>query len=132
MFRSKATAYAILAAAEVAGRSKGQNRAEVQSAAIAEAHDLPVAYASKVMGQLAKARVLRSVRGPRGGFTLARPANQITLLEIFEAVQGKLGEGDAPELPAAIGRRVNAALNGVAEVIRQRLGAVTLASLTKK
>ena len=39
------------------------------------------------MSQLAKANILRSDRGPMGGFALARPANKITLLEIFEAVK---------------------------------------------
>ena len=129
MLRSRALSYAILAATEVAQQSNG---AGVQSHTVARTYDLPPAYGAKIMGQLGKARVLRSMRGPNGGFTLARPANKITRLEIFEAVNGPVSGGDAPELPDAIRRAVKAATGRAADVIRNRLEGVTLASLLKK
>jgi Rrf2 family transcriptional regulator, iron-sulfur cluster assembly transcription factor len=54
---------------------------------IASALGLPNTYLSKVMHQLVKAGVLRSVRGPTGGYTLAREAGQISLQEIASPFQ---------------------------------------------
>jgi Rrf2 family protein len=47
-------------------------------------------YLLKILQQLVRANVLRSKRGPRGGFSLAKPTNKITMLEVIEAVDGPL------------------------------------------
>src|SRR5947208_6090765 len=57
---------------------------------IAEARKIPGRFLLKVLKPLVSARVLHSVKGPNGGYRLARPATQITLLEIVEAVDGPL------------------------------------------
>ncbi len=64
--------------------------ARVSTAAMA--HDLGVssAHLAKVLQRLAKAGIVRSERGPRGGFTLARPPGEITLAQVFEAIEGPL------------------------------------------
>ncbi|MEP0813737.1 MAG: Rrf2 family transcriptional regulator [bacterium] len=48
------------------------------------------AHLSKVMQRLAKEGFVNSVRGPNGGFSLGYPAEDITLLEVYEAVEGPL------------------------------------------
>lgn len=53
---------------------------------IAEATQVPAHYLAKVMQDLAKQGVLTSRRGVKGGYTLARPASEVTLLEIVQAV----------------------------------------------
>jgi len=50
---------------------------------------IPRPYLAKVMGQLAESGLVNARRGQHGGVTLARPAGQITLLEVVEAVEGK-------------------------------------------
>lgn len=55
---------------------------------IAERTGAPKPYLSKILHALAKADVIRAKRGYRGGFRLARPAEQISLIDIVEAVEG--------------------------------------------
>jgi len=47
---------------------------------------------SKVLQRLGKEGLIASVRGPGGGFELARPAREITMLEVFEAIDGRIDE----------------------------------------
>ena len=58
------------------------------AAQLAEHYGVPVAYLAKQLQALVRAGVLSGTTGPRGGFRLARPADQITLLQIVEAVDG--------------------------------------------
>ena len=127
MFRTKGLANAILTACEIAGKDKGTT-----AAVIAEKYELPPAYAAKIMGQLAKANIFRSDRGPMGGYSLARPANKITLLEIFEAVHGQLGDGSIHGLSGSLGKRVQGAVGSANDAIRDVLGNTTLAAIAKK
>ena len=128
MFRSKATAYAILAAAQIARQTKGS---ALMTAVIAEAYDLPKAYAGQILSRLTKAGMLRSHRGPHGGYRLTRPANKITLLDIFEAAQGPVRFGDVRGIPGPLRGKVKAALDPVTDQIRKLLGSVTLEALLK-
>lgn len=57
---------------------------------ISEAQDVPKSYLSKIMQHLTKAGLVRSRRGAKGGFMLARPADQITLRETIEALEGPI------------------------------------------
>lgn len=55
---------------------------------LAQYFDLPTPYLSKQLQALVRAGVLVATTGPRGGFRLALPASDITLLQIVEAVDG--------------------------------------------
>jgi Rrf2 family protein len=51
---------------------------------------------SKVMQRLSKQDLITSNRGPAGGFSLAKPVHLISLLDIFEAIEGRLETGHCP------------------------------------
>jgi Rrf2 family protein len=94
---SKSTGYALLAVGYIA-RKQGATGV-VSAQAVAKKYDIPLEYLLKILQQLVRATVLRSKRGPRGGFGLAKPTNKITLLEIIEAVEGTIaGELNVTEL----------------------------------
>lgn len=90
MFRSKAATYAVLAVVEIAKRQQ-QGAVGVRAREIAAMFQMPAAYAAKVMTLLTRNGVLGSGRGPRGGFRLAKPPEEISFLEIIEAVDGVMG-----------------------------------------
>jgi Rrf2 family protein len=53
-------------------------------------------HLAKVMQRLVKQGLLSSNRGPAGGFILKRPASEITILEIYECIEGKLESDGCP------------------------------------
>jgi len=57
---------------------------------IASAEGLPESYLAKIFQDLAKVGIIRSHRGAKGGFSLARPAGEITLRQIIEAIEGPI------------------------------------------
>jgi len=61
---------------------------------IASELNVSEAHLAKVFSRLARADLVRSIRGPKGGFMLSRPAGQIHLLEIYQAIEGPMAEGD--------------------------------------
>ncbi len=81
------TGYGLLAVGYVA---QNQDNGLIVSQAIAKHYNIHLEYLLKIMQQLVRANVLRSKRGPRGGFSLARSPKKITMLEIIEAVEGPL------------------------------------------
>lgn len=63
---------------------------------IAQRSAVSVNHLAKVMQRLVKAGILSSSRGPRGGFSLALPLEEVTLLQIYEAIEGKLSHNSCP------------------------------------
>ncbi|MBE3561467.1 MAG: Rrf2 family transcriptional regulator [Ktedonobacteraceae bacterium] len=62
--------------------------ATLPTKALAEMHGLSETYLSKHLQALTNARIIESVPGPRGGYRLTRPPEEITLLEVVEAIDG--------------------------------------------
>ena len=71
--------------------SRRHGEAPVTTASIAAAYGVSEAHLSKVFQRLGKAGLVKSVRGPHGGFRLARAPGKITLREVYEALDGPLG-----------------------------------------
>ena len=88
---SEAYSLALHAMAMVAS---SEDRKPVSAHAIASRLGVSEAHLSKVMQRLTRAGILASVRGPGGGFSLDRPEGEITLLDVYESVEGPLNLGD--------------------------------------
>jgi len=84
---SRSTAYALLAVGYIANK---HGDGLVPAEDISQKYDIPLEYLLKILQQLVRADVLRSKRGPRGGFSLAKATNKISLLEVIEAADGPL------------------------------------------
>ena len=80
--------YAIQAAAELAVASPGR----IKGGQIAKAQQLPPKFLENILSELRRAGIVESHRGTEGGYRLARPAHQITLADIIQAVDGPLAK----------------------------------------
>ena len=80
--------YAVVALAELA--RSGQS--PVPIAQIAERRGMPVQFLEQLFTTLRRGGLLQSQRGVKGGYTLARPPEQITVLEVVQVLDGRLGE----------------------------------------
>ncbi len=80
--------YAVVAMAELA-RS---GTAPVPIAQIAERREMPVQFLEQLFSTLRRDGLLHSQRGVKGGYTLARPPEEITVLEVVQALDGKVGQ----------------------------------------
>ena len=66
--------------------SMRQTRGPVTLAAISERQHISLSYLEQLFGKLRRARLVNSVRGPGGGYNLAKPTHEITVAEIISAV----------------------------------------------
>ncbi len=57
---------------------------------ISEEYKIPRSFLAKILQKLVKAKIVRSYRGVKGGFSLARQARDISMLDVLEAIEGKL------------------------------------------
>lgn len=98
--------YGMRAMATLAGLAPGES---LNAAALAERTGVPQQYLSKVMRKLVLARLVRSQRGPGGGFTLMKPAADIRLGDVLSAIDRERGNACAfgydecdPDNPCAL------------------------------
>ena len=68
----------------------------LQVAEIAQRQSIPDRYLEQMLTSLRRARILRSIRGPKGGYQLARPPAEITIADVVSCL-----EGDQPARAAA-------------------------------
>ena len=125
--------YAVRALMELAA---SQGTATKQSAEIAERWGIPAAYLDQLLTSLRKAGLVTSVRGPQGGHALARPASAITVLDVFEALEGPLIPmdclEDADRCQFARGCAIQGLWSEVQGEVGRLLRAVSVADLARK
>jgi Rrf2 family protein len=88
--------YAVRAVVELA-HSKMDSPRKVDE--VAQAQGIPVSFLENILTQLRSSGIVRSQRGPEGGYWLAQPADQVNLAQIIRAVEGPLVgvRGQRPE-----------------------------------
>lgn len=79
--------YAVRAIMYLAQLGPGEKAATSQ---IAEDQEIPLSFLAKIIAQLSVAGLLQTMRGARGGVALARKPEEITLLEVVEAIDGPI------------------------------------------
>lgn len=80
--------YAVVALAELARSGAGP----VPLAQVAERREIPVQFLEQLFSILRRGGLLTSQRGVKGGYSLARPADQISVLDVVQALDGRVGE----------------------------------------
>ena len=103
---------------------------------ISAAAEIPTSYLSKIMRRLGAAGVVRSYRGPKGGFRLARSPESITLREAIEAVEGSIASNAHLGKKGRLSKDGGFALHPVWEEAQRSflevLGAKTIAELLRQ
>lgn len=109
--------YALRALTELARAGGG---APVPIGELARRRDIPVQFLEGLFAALRRAGVLQSQRGVKGGYSFARPPEEITVLEVVEVLEGELA-ADADGIWA-----------DAAEAVRGVLGGVTIADMAQR
>jgi Rrf2 family protein len=115
--------------------------AALSAAQLARFFDLPTPYLRKHLQALSRAGITAASPGPRGGYRLARPAGEVTLLDVVEAVEGRspafrcteIRQRGLAALPARMCRRpcaIAAAMAAAEKVWRAQLAGVTIADIS--
>ena len=122
------TDYALRAMVNLAGHYGGDVVATRQ---LSTEEDISYQYAAKIMQLLHAAGLVKSTMGPHGGFSLARPPEKVSLLDIIKAVQGSVSLNDCfldvdacPRRPTCV---ISAKIAGLQEYIERSLAGITLA-----
>ncbi len=88
--------YAVRAVVELAESTQDSPRKVDE---VAQAQSIPVSFLENILTQLRSSGIVRSQRGPEGGYWLAKPADEVNLADIIRAVEGPLVgvRGQRPE-----------------------------------
>jgi Rrf2 family protein len=127
---TRASSYALHAVAFMAGQKKEQITA---SHLIAEKKGIPERFLLKVLKPLVSSQILLSVKGPHGGYRLARNAQDISMLEIIESVDGPI-RGSAPlnrneQTTSTFNKKLDVICGQAADQVRKVLGKTKISDL---
>ena len=134
MLLTTKTRYAVMAMVDLA-LAESENPQSLPD--IAERQELPLSYLEQLFPKLRKAELVKSIRGPGGGYVLNQPLAAITILSIVEAVDESLQmtrcDGDPKNgCMVKTSRCLTHSLwKGLGKQISEYLASVTLASLTQ-
>ena len=125
---TKKLALALEAVVDIACQASAE---PVQSQDIGDRMDLPRRYLEQVMQQLVRAGILKGVRGPRGGYRLARERRRISVADIVSVVEGlDLMDGGPPASQSNLGQMVmNPFWQSIEEEFMGKLRSVTIEDL---
>src|SRR3569623_1762656 len=127
---SRTVSYAVRATLQLA---QLESSGPVPCSKLAAEGKMPERFLLQILRNLVTHGILRSTRGVDGGYALVRPADQISLLEVIEAIEGpydsalEVGDG----LPAESQMNLRDALGEVTDTSRRQLEAFKLSKLLK-
>ena len=129
---TRASSYALYAVTFMAAQKKDL---PIASHHIARARGIPERFLLKVLKPLVSAQILFSIKGPNGGYRLARPATDVTLLDVVEAVDGPI-RGNVPmnyNNPGNfLNKRLDQITTQVADQARRQLSRIRVSELATK
>ena len=128
MRMSRATAYAIRALLQLA---EAPAEVPVPCSQLARSGEMPERFLLQVLRHLVNHGLLKSTRGVDGGYGLARPAGDISLLHVFEATDGPLVPNLPPldGMPEASRKQLSSVMHQVTADVSKRLSQVSLTDL---
>lgn len=122
--------YAVRAVLDLALHPDGER---TFSEEIASRQDIPNAFLAKIFARLSAEGIVITRRGVKGGVRLARPANQITLLHVIEAIDGRITLNRCTRRPGECPRDATCAVHPVwlalCATIRAQLSNITFEAL---
>lgn len=125
---SRTVSYAVRATLELA---KNDSTQPVPCSQLAAAGKMPERFLLQILRNLVTHGILRSTRGVDGGYTLTRPAEEVSLLELIEAIEGPLDAETGPVegIPEDSQAKLEDALREVTASARRQLEAIKLSQL---
>ncbi len=106
----------------------------VAAKALAARHNLPPRHLETVLQALVRQGILKGVRGPRGGYELARERRRITAADIVRAAMTATGEDNLPPLPESrlVDQVVGPAVKAASEAFLAELEGYTVDMLCRQ
>ncbi len=128
---NRAASYAVHALVHMADQEGNQ---PVPSHLTARERGIPERFLLKILKSLVREHILQSVKGPNGGYRLAKAPKDITLLEVVEAVDGPIQTQGGFEgvSGSKLGKKLQAAWDRADEEVRRQLQKVRLSDLAGK
>lgn len=125
---SRTVAYAVRATLQLA---KSDSATPVPCSQLASEGNMPERFLLQILRSLVTHGILRSTRGVDGGYSLVRPPQEVSLLEVIEAIEGPLntGEPTAEGMSEATQNALQQALRSVTDSSRRQLEAIKLSQL---
>jgi Rrf2 family protein len=122
--------YALEAVVDIAFNARPD---PVQSKEITQRQGIPLRYLEQVMQQLVHGGILKGVRGPRGGYRLARERRRITAGDVIRVISAAEAESEAQIFSSDIGQNVVGPLwNDAQASLLAKLDSVTLEDLCQR
>jgi Rrf2 family protein len=127
---SRTVAYAVRATMQLA---QSESEGPVPCSRLASDGKMPERFLLQILRNLVTHGILRSTRGVDGGYTLVRPAHEISLLEVIEAIDGPYDAGVADTEANAddSAAQIRQALSQVTDTTRKQLEAIKISQLLK-
>lgn len=127
---SRTVAYAVRATLQLA---QSDASTPVPCSQLAAEGKMPERFLLQILRNLVTHGILRSTRGVDGGYSLVRPPNEVSLLEVIEAIEGPLNTGEpmAEGMSSEAQARLRDALQEVTDSSRRQLESIKLSQLLK-